>query len=87
MNRVRASSSSTQSGPGKMSIRAVEMNSPIAKRSVSPGRNGKNRPHSTNRMTRLTQKKASPKRSSHQPGSIQSMPSSIGVISASAPTA
>ena len=54
------------------------MKRPIANRSVSPGRIGKNSPHSTKTMTMLIQNSAVPKRSSSQLGSIQSMPRSIG---------
>ena len=47
------------------------MKSPSAKSRVSPGRNGKNSPHSTKTMTRLIQKSAVPNWSSSQLGSIQ----------------
>ena len=62
------------------------MKSPIANSRVSPGRNGKNNPHSTKMMTRLSQKSSLPKRSRSQFGSIQSMPSRKGWISTKAPT-
>ena len=55
------------------------MKRPSAKSSVSPGRIGKNSPHSTKTMSRLIQNSSAPKRSSSQFGSIQSMPSSSGV--------
>ena len=63
------------------------MNSPSAKSRVSPGRNGKNSPHSMKMMTMLIQKNWVPKRSSSQLGSIQSMPSRCGTTTADQVTA
>ena len=57
------------------------MNRPIATSRVSPGRNGKNSPHSTKMMARLTQKNAVPNCSSSQFGSIHWMPKSSGINS------
>ena len=78
MKSSSATSRSTAGGPGTTSIFSPAMNSPIANSRVSPGRNGKNSPHSTKMMARLSQNSWSPKLSSNQLGSIQSMPSSIG---------
>ena len=52
---------------------------------VSPGRNGKNSPHSTKMMARLIQRSAAPNWSSSHSGSIQLMPSSRGCRSALTP--
>ena len=71
-------SSSAKGGPGNRSSWPVAMNSPSAKMSESPGRIGKNSPHSTNTMIRLIQNSSAPNLSSSQLGSIHSRPSSIG---------
>ena len=73
----------TSSMPGlsmpKMWICSPAMNSPSANSSVSPGRNGKNRPHSMKMMTRLSQISEPPKLSRSHSGSIHLIPSSSGV--------
>ena len=76
MSAAIAMSSSTKGGPGNRSSWPVAMKRPSANSRVSPGRIGKNSPHSTKTMTRLIQNSSVPKRSSSQLGSIQSMPSS-----------
>ncbi len=54
------------------------MNRPRANSRVSPGRNGKNSPHSTKMITMLTQRKASPNSLSSQSGSSHLIPKSMG---------
>src|ERR1700712_2317646 len=61
-----------------MLTRSVAMKRPIAKSRVSPGRNGKNSPHSTKTIRTLAQKNQGPNQSSSCWGSIQPMPSSMG---------
>ena len=63
------------------------MNRPSAKSNVSPGRNGKNSPHSTKTMTRLTQMNAPPNSFSRHSGSSQLMPNSIGCTTSGQVTA
>ena len=55
------------------------MNRPRAKSRVSPGRNGKNSPHSMKTMTRLSQIRLEPNSARSQSGSIHLMPNNIGV--------
>ena len=78
MSTTSANSRLTNGPPGMIEIFSPEMNRPMATRRVSPGRNGKNSPHSTKMMARLIQKNAVPNWSSSQSGSIHWMPKSIG---------
>ena len=57
-----------------------ETNSPTANSSVSPGRKGKNRPHSMSTIARHTQRNQGPNWSSSQLGSIQVIPNSKGLV-------
>ena len=56
----------------------VETNRPMANSRVSPGRNGKNSPHSMTMITRQTQKNEEPNWSSNQLGSIHLIPNNSG---------
>ena len=57
-----------------------ETNSPTANSSVSPGRIGKNRPHSMSTIARHTQRNQGPNWSRSQFGSIQLMPNNNGCV-------
>ena len=64
---------------------SVAMNTPSESSRVSPGRNGKNSPHSTKMMARLIHRSSVPNWASRYSGSIQFMPSSKGCRSALTP--
>src|SRR3954465_12828847 len=59
------------------------MNSPSANSRVSPGRNGKNNPHSTKTMTMLIHRNAPPNSLSSHSGSSHLIPNSRGSTSRS----